>query len=325
MIMKKEIKPMDVSAEMIRWGYRWLLMTGLFFLGQWPIYAQDSTATQTEATEEAPPAEEEETTVKTRMSLTGDQYPDGTIVLHALLRAKVGSSYQKVPDRKIEFFALNAEGEEVALGHANTELNGIAAYTADKKNLFLGEDGSYSLLARWAGDERLEDSEGDLMLRPAALTMELAEADSTYTVKLQASAMTTDSAAPIAAAAVTVYVKRMFSSLKVAEGETDESGMVEVEFPAGLYGDDQGNLEITAMIEETEEYGNLVAKATQKWGIPVSKEAVETPRALWSPHPPSWMVITFFILMGAVWIHYVIVVINLFKIKSHRPQPEGKA
>ena len=325
MIMKKEIKPNEVSSVMIRWGYRWLLMTSLLFLGQWPLCAQDSTATQTDATEEAPPAEEKETIAKTRMSLTGDQYPDGTIVLHALLRAKVGSSYQKVPDRKIEFFTLNAEGEEVSLGNTTTALNGLAEYTTDKKKLLLGEDGFYSFLARWAGDERLGDSEGDLMVKPASLTMQLTEADSTYTITLQASAMTTDSTAPIAAAPVAVYVKRMFSALKVAEGETDESGMLEVEFPRGLFGDDEGNLEITATIQETEEYGNLTAKATQKWGIPVSSEATETPRALWSPHPPAWMVITFFILMGAVWIHYVIVIINLFKIKSHRPEPEGKA
>ena len=310
---------------MMSWTYRLILVFGLMFTGAWPLVAQDSTATQTATTEEAPPAEEEETTAKTKMSLTGDQYPDGTIVLHALLRAKVGSSYQKVPDRKVEFFTLNAEGEEVVLGNANTALNGVADFTADKKNLLLSEDGFYAFLAKWAGDEKLEDSDGDLMLKPASLTMELTEADSTYTITLQASAMTADSSAPIAAAPVSIFVKRMFSSLKVAEGETDESGMLEVEFPVGLFGDDEGNLEITAMIEETEEYGNLTAKATQKWGIPVSSEVKEAPRALWSPHPPAWMVITFFILMGAVWIHYVIVIINLFKIKSHRPQPEVKA
>ena len=85
-------------------------------------------------------------------------------------------------------------------------------------------------------------------------------------------------------------------------------------------GVETGDIEV-----KTGEYGNLTAAATQKWGYEVSAEIVETPRALWSPHPPAWMVITFFILMGAVWIHYAIVIYNLFKIRSHGRHASGKA
>ena len=318
MIMKKDIVWAEIINLVSRWGYRLGFMTGMILGGTHLVKAQDTpvdTSVQQVDTTKTPPAEEEETTIKSKTSLSADQYPDGTIVLNGLLRAKIEGSYQKLPERKIDFFVLNAAGEEVAIGDTMTGVNGVAKIRINKATLAKGKDGSYSFIARYAGDDRFDSSESDLTLKSAMLVMEPRKEDSTYMISLKATADSPDGPMPIAAAVVSVYVKRMFSSLKVAEGETDESGMVEVEFPTGLPGDENGNVEITAMIEETDEYGNLSAASTQPWGFAVSNAFVESPKALWSPHPPTWMVVTFFILMGAVWIHYGIVIFNLIKIK----------
>lgn len=280
----------------------------------------DTTVVETEEAEEL-----EETTFKSRMSLTADQYPDGTIALNGLLRAKIEGAYQKVPNSKVTFFVVNAEGEETALGDTQTGAGGMAGVKVSKASLVSNEEGFYSFLARFDGSDRFESSESDLSLRPAILTMETNEEDSIFLLKLQASAESPEGLQPIAGALVVVYVERMFSSLKVAEGETDETGAVELDFPSGLPGDGEGKLVITAIIEETEEYGNLTNTVTKPWGYVVSAEHMESPKALWSPHPPTWMVITFFILMGAVWIHYVIVIYNLFRIKADGHHAQGKA
>ena len=318
MIMKKDIVWAETINLVSRWGYRLGFMVGMILGGTHLVKAQDTpadTSVQQVDTTKTPAAEEEETTIKSKTSLSADQYPDGTIVLNGLLRAKIEGSYQKLPERKIDFFVLNAAGEEVAIGDTMTGVNGVAKIRINKATLAKGKDGSYSFIARYAGDDRFDSSESDLTLKSAMLVMEPRKEDSTYMISLKATADSPDGPMPIAAAVVSVYVKRMFSSLKVAEGETDESGMVEVEFPTGLPGDENGNVEITAMIEETDEYGNLSAASTQPWGFAVSNAFVESPKALWSPHPPTWMVVTFFILMGAVWIHYGIVIFNLIKIK----------
>ena len=273
--------------------------------------AQDSTAVATEE-------EEKETILKSKMSLTASQFPDGTIQLNGLLRAKIEGSYQKVTGKKVGFFLVDDEANEKNLGNADTKVDGIASVTVKTADLAPGAAGTYSFLARYDGDEAMNGSESDLMVRSARLEMELNEADSVYTVRLKATADSKDGPVPIAAAPVAVYVKRMFSSLKVAEGETDEEGVVELEFPVGLAGDQDGNLNITAKIEETEEYGNLEASAVQKWGTPVSYEIRELPEALWSGHPPVWMIITFFVLMGMVWGNYIVIVFNLFRIKAEK-------
>lgn len=310
-----------MTGDPLNW-FRPCLWIVLILIGGWhPAVAQDAPAdsaaaaidtTASTAAEEVP----EETTIKSKLSLTADQFPDGSIELKVLLRAKIEGSYEKIPDRKVAFFTLTPEGEESPAGESTTGADGTCVLKLEKAKLNKGEDGSYSFIARFDGDNTLESSETDLMLLPASLVMEPQEEDSTYVLHLTASAESAEGPVPIAAAPVVVYVKRMFSSLKVAEGETDENGVVELEFPSGLAGDASGNLEITAMIEETEQYGNLAARMTKAWGYPVSDVPGEAPRALWSPHPPAWMVITFFILMGAVWGHYVIIVINLFRIRS---------
>lgn len=315
---------MNKAVDLIKWMMMIVLL--VFTAGMDTVWAQDSTVVEeTTAVEDTTAAEEaeEETSVKSRMALTGSQFADGTIELAALLRAKVGGSYTKVSQQKVSFFTVNDAAEEKALADTITGADGIARFTVNTNGMAPNADGSYYFLARYDGNANLEGSESEVILQPAKLVMEAAEADSVYTLKLMATANSAEGPVPIAGAPVTVYVKRMFSSLKVAEGETDENGALELEFPLGLSGDENANIDITARIEETETYGNLEARISKPWGKPVSYEIKELPEALWSDHPPVWMIVTFFVLMGTVWFHYLFIVINLFRIKADKDQYPG--
>lgn len=306
-----------------------ILILMILTLGIQTSWAQDSTAVEEPATEEATTEEseeeeaEEETTLKSRMALTGSQFADGTIKLDALLRAKVGGSWEKITQQKVSFFSVNDAAEETPIGDTITGADGIARLTVNVTGMPANADGSYYFLARFEGNDNLTGSESEVILQPAKLVMEASEEDSVYTIKLLATANSAEGPVPIAAAPVSIYVQRMFSSLKIAEGETDENGVFEVEFPSGLSGDQDANLAITARIEETEAYGNLEASMVRQWGKPVSYEIKELPHALWSDHPPVWMIVTFFVLMGTVWFHYMYIVYNLFRIKADKDHPAG--
>lgn len=213
---------------------------------------------------------------------------------------------------------MNDAAEETALGSAESGPDGIGKFTFNTNGKTPNADGTYSFIARYDGNDHMNGSESDLVLKPAKLVMEPVEGDSSYALKLQATALGADGSQPIADATVSVYVKRMFSYLKVAEGTTDAEGAVEVDFPLTLAGDQDGNLNITAKIEETDEYGNLEATMIKPWGKTVSYEITELPHALWSDHPPVWMIVTFFVLMGTVWIHYLIIIFKLFRIKAEK-------
>ena len=316
----------------VRRSYMWLrlILLLLIFSGGTIVFGQGGTTEETteetaqdtteevteETTEEAPPEEE---VIKSRMALTVNQYSDATLELNGLLRARIDGSFQKVPNESVEFFKVDAEGNEVSLGKSATGANGIALMNVKASDLAKDAEGYWSLLARYEGNDKMTGSETDLRIRQAKLEMTPISDDSTYTISCVATAMSEDSSTPIVEAVVSVYVKRMFSLLKVGEGTTDESGAVEIAFPGDLAGNQDANIEITARIEETEEYGNLAAAMTQPWGYAVSNAYTEAPRALWSPNPPTWMVVAFFILMGAVWIHYAIIIYKLFIIKAAKP------
>jgi hypothetical protein len=313
---------MNNAAQYIRWTM--LFVLALCLGGMQPVHAQDSTAVETQAQDTSAVEEEkEDLTVKSKMSLTGSQFPDGTIELTALLRAKIKGSYQKVAHQKVSFFSVNDDFEETALGDTITGPDGMARWKVNTTGKPVNADGSYSFLARYDGNDNMNGSESDVMLQPAKLVMEAIEGDSAYTLHLVATANSADGPVPIVEAPVAVYVKRMFSSLKVGEGTTDENGEVEVDFPMGLSGDQNANLEIAARIEETDAYGNLEARMTKQWGKPVSYEIKELPNALWSDHPPVWMIVTFFVLMGTVWFHYMYIVFNLFRIKADKDHGKG--
>lgn len=258
--------------------------------------------------------EEEPELARTRMSLTANQYPDKTIGLEGLLRARIEGAFQPVPMEKVIFYSVSADGTETLLGESETGQNGIAPLNLKAADLTADAEGYLSFIARFAGNSELAESEGDLLIRPAKLDMTAVESDSVLSFTIQAMADSPEGPQPIPEAAVAVYVKRMFSSLKVGEGTTDSSGQVSIEFPNDLAGDENSNLYITARIDETEEFGNLVATSTQAWGSPVSAEIREAPPALWSPQPPMWMFVTFVVLMVAVWGHYVIVIIKMRQI-----------
>lgn len=76
--------------------FHWIILLLITLMtGGWqPLWGQDSTAVA---------EEKEDASIKTKVSLAGSQFPDGSILLSALLRSKVEGSYQKTPNQKILF------------------------------------------------------------------------------------------------------------------------------------------------------------------------------------------------------------------------------
>lgn len=253
---------------------------------------------------------------RSRMSLTTTQFPGDTIELKGLLRAKIDNQWTKISGEKIEFFAVGEE-EDKSLGEFTTNSMGLATVLTSTKAMPVDENGYLTFEARFDGSETLKKSDGDANILKAVMVLTpVAQGDSAYTLQVKVEAPSADSIIPVSEADVVISIKRMVGQLAVGEATTDENGEAEIEFPTGLAGDDVGNLYITAFIEDFEEYGNIAAKSTKAWGRPVSSKFVELPRTLWSPHPPFWMVATFFILMAAVWGHYAVVVYKLNQLKK---------
>jgi hypothetical protein len=250
------------------------------------------------------------------------QKSDNTIDLKAAIRAKIKGSFIKFPLLKISFFQVTDTAEK-NLGFVITDQNGKAVLNVKDAALIMGKDGSMNFKASFAGNKQMESADGEMTVKRGMLQITPVKEDSLLTVKVKfiSPAAGIDSAKKDLV--IGIFVKRYFSPLKIGEGTTDENGEVTVEIPNNLPGDDKGNITLMAKLDENETFGNLEASAVQKWGLPVSDKVEEQPRALWSAHPPIWMLVTFIVMMVIVWGHFIVIVYQLFRLRKEEPELEN--
>jgi len=257
----------------------------------------------------------EETAVTPQVTFVSIQKSDNTIDLKATFKAKIKGNVTKLSGLMI-MFVYSADSVNKEIGGAMTDMSGVGVFNCKADALTADKEGKLHFKVMYAGDKTIEAAEETVVVKRARLVMTAVKEDSVLSVKLKLVDLSTSTETAIAATDLNVFVKRLFYPLKIGEGKTDESGEATIEIPNTIPGDAKGNITLLAKLDDNEQYGNLEASIVQPWGKPVSDEIKEMPRALWSTHPPLWMLITFIVLMTAVWGHYIVIVYQLFRLRK---------
>ncbi|MFZ1533004.1 MAG: hypothetical protein WAT14_02495 [Chitinophagaceae bacterium] len=324
----KQIFRIHTKQELLR---QLVLMTGMLIMfllpaklfGQSDTTQATATDTATVATEEAA-KQEGPSLISPSVEFKAVQKSDNSIDLKAGLKAKVKNWPVNLYKMKITFFHV-ANDEDKELGFAITDNNGKAVFNVKSDSLKVNAEGKVQFKMVFAGNKMMESAEEVIAFKRARLEITPVKEDSLLTIQVKLVEVGTGAEIPIPEAAVGIFVKRLFLPLKVGDGTTDENGEASVEFPANLPGDAKGNLTLIAKLDENETYGNLEASVIQQWGTSVSNKIEDQPRALWSSNPPMWMLITFIILMVAVWGHYIVIIYELFRLRKEQPHPPTDA
>jgi hypothetical protein len=298
-----------------------LLLAGLLICLLRPVYVQAQSDTGTKPatdTAAAVAAPEEAELISPAIELISIQKGDSSVDLKATVKAKVEGKMRKLYGLKAEFFMLS-DTAETAVGTLVTDRNGFAVINLKAGQLVTNADGTLHFKVKVAGPKNMEAGEGEVTVKRAMLILTPVKEDNLLSVQLKLVDLSTGEEKPVPETAVGIFVKRSFYPLKLGEGNTDTNGEATVEVPNGLPGDPLGNITLLAKLDENETYGYLETASTQKWGVPVSNRIEDQPRALWSSHPPMWMLITFIILMTAVWGHYIVIVYELFRLRKEQP------
>lgn len=309
--MKKNCKKINTAKTLLLAIL--LLPAGL--MAQSDTAKKDSTAAATAPAEQA--AAEAPELIAPSLSFSCVQKGDNTVDLNAALKTKIKGSFIKLPHLKVTFIAVNGDTEK-ELGYAITNSEGKASFTV-KDSIATDAEGKIHFKAQFAGNKAMEAAEEEVTVKRAKLEITPVKEDSLLSVKVKLTEMVDGKETPVKETELGVFVKRSFLPLKIGTATTDENGEITVEIPNNLPGDAKGNITLLAKLDENETYGNLEAGATQQWGVPVSDIIKEQPRALWSPHPPLWMLITFIILMGVVWGHFFVIVYQLWRLRKEEP------
>jgi len=269
----------------------------------------------------AKPEVKEAATYAPLIEFVSIQKNDNSVDLKTSVKAKINGTLTKLAGLKIEF-TLGTDSTAKKLGEVITDSKGVAIFNCNPDQLTTDKEGKLNFKASFVGKDSIEAAEEMVAVKRARLEITPVKEDSLLTVKVKLIDLSTGTEKPIDSTALGVYVKRLFSALKLGEGTTDEAGEATIEVPNNLPGDDKGNITLLTRLEENETYGNLEASVVQQWGTPVSYELKELPRALWSSHPPIWMMVTFVVLMSAVWGHYLVIIIQLFRLRKEEPELE---
>jgi hypothetical protein len=247
------------------------------------------------------------------------QKGDNSVDLKASVKAKINGTLTNLAGLKIGF-TVGADSLAKKIGESITDSRGLAIYNCKADQLIADAEGKLNFKASFAGKDSIEAAEEIVTVKRARLEITPVKEDSLLTVKLKLIDLSTGAETAIPEADLGIFVKRLFYPLKLGEGKTDEAGEATIEIPGNLPGDAKGNITLIGRLDENETYGNLEATIVQQWGIPVSDEVKELPRALWSSHPPIWMLVTFIVLMTAVWGHYIVIIFELFRLRKEEPK-----
>lgn len=114
---------------------------------------------------------------------------------------------------------------------------------------------------------------------------------------------------------LTFYVQRMFGLMKVGDGTTDSTGIVSAEFQKNIRADDNGKVVFIAKAEDNDVMNDTAFQVTLKPDLP-HLQNTPVPRSIAGSHAPWWLVITFTLIVGIVWLLFVYVVYLVYRIKK---------
>lgn len=276
---------------------------------------------QTDSTAKAEPeVAEESSLISPSLTCVSVQKADSSIDLNVAMKAKIKGSFIKLPLLKVKLLLVTDTAEK-EIGFVITNEQGKAVLNCKANTLPVDKEGKLHFKAVFAGNKMMDPADAEVTIKRALLSIIAEKGNSLVTVKVKLTDLGTGAEIPVPEIAVGIFVKRLFLPLKVGEGTTDENGEASIEIPDNLPGDAKGNITLLAKLDESELYGNLEASIISMSGKPVSDAEQVAPRALWSAHPPIWMMITFIVLMVAVWGHYIVIVYELFRLRKEEPHP----
>jgi len=193
----------------------------------------------------AKPEVKEATTYAPIIEFVSIQKSDNSVDLRTSVKAKINGTLTKMAGLKIEF-TIGADSTAKKLGEAVTDSKGVAIFTCKPDQLITDKEGKLNFKASFAGKDSIEAAAEVVAVKRARLEITPVKDDSLLTVKVKLIDLGTGTETAVPAIDLGVFVKRLFSALKVGEGKTDEAGEASIEIPNNLPGDAHGTAIVLA-------------------------------------------------------------------------------
>lgn len=223
----------------------------------------------------------------------------------------------------IDFYNF-LDDEEVKLGTSTTNKEGTAQLILPGEHEYIVDSlGFINLRAAFKRNGKMKGKEDEIAVKDLVLELNLEEVDSVKTAFLKAFELdNSKNKIPVEELDVVFSVGGMISKMPIEEA-TLEEGEYEFEFPDNISGDKDGNIDVFVLVEDHEDFGNVIQKKSVNWGTLNSMPEKES-YTLWTDVAPIWMYVVLTILLVGVWANYTYSIKNLLKIKKEGKEIESK-
>ena len=208
---------------------------------------------------------------KTYLTFEYFKKSDGSKLLFAKLKTKVNKKFVAVSGVQLSF-TIETDSGSIGLFSAVTNNEGVAEYVIKSDSRLHVDDKGFTLFkAEYPGSELYKPKKKKISVKDLDLDIELETIDSVKTINITAVPGYSRDETDSRKIKLAVYVQRMFSQLKIADG-TLKNGKCRIVFPNDIPGDSIGNIEVFVKIEDDDEYANVEKTQVIGWGIPVTEK-----------------------------------------------------
>ena len=254
---------------------------------------------------------------KVRLNVQYVKIMDGEIYFDIKASARIKKKNIKVSN--IDLILYNElEEEKIELGKTVTNMKGESRFVLKNLNAIKSDSSNtYNILVSFKGNDFYKKAKKSISFRDVNIEAKIITKDSVNYIS--ATLINANSKDPIVDESLTVYVQRLFKSLRIGEefNSTDEEGSIMVPIENGIPGVD-GNLAIEVVLNESDDFGTVKAMVIGSVGVPIVDESTFDERTMWSPRnkTPLFLLIFPNLLIIGIWGFIVYLILNLFKLKK---------
>jgi hypothetical protein len=247
--------------------------------------------------------------------------------------------YEKLPnnDKKVSIILTQGSGKKIRgvqnaeilvstveldsiieMASIRTDSLGEALLFFEANYSFPKDEEGYSILnLKYNGNDSLKASKKKIEFIDLHLDLSFNIVDSVRYVEVSAFEIDSiGSKRPIEEMGLEIGVKRLFSTLYLEKIDTDENGVISMEFPDDIPGDSIGMITVVVRLEDDDDYGTVTKLAEINWGTPVDYSVASNGRSLFGDSAPIWMIISVAVVLIGAWYHFLLAVSKVLRIKS---------
>lgn len=238
-------------------------------------------------------------------------------------KTKVEKKLQPVPGMTVVVY-LDSLSDNNKIGQVLTNDNGNAtiAIPPSLKTSWEGK-AKHTLMAKSTATKAYEETETDVELTQAKLVLDTLNDGDARSLVATLMERSGDTWTPVKDADVKLGVKRLGGILSAgtdASYTTDETGKATAAFERDtLPGDKDGNVILTAKVEDNDTYGNLVVEMKAPWGAKFRPgHDPFNDRTLWSTRnkAPYWLLFLANSIIIIVWGVLIYLIVQIFKMRK---------